>query len=109
MSFRSVIFAPVGGGNTTASDRQDLTASLATVTSTAAIPINFPAFNFRANVDMNIRFGSTGIPAAAATDFQIPANTVITFSTTKMTNVIRIFNPTAGTGAYWIQPLTIAG
>jgi hypothetical protein len=109
MSFRSVIFAPVGGGNTSASDRQDLTAQLATVTSSAAIPINFPAFNFRANVEMNIRFGSTGIPAAAATDFQVPANTIVTFAMTKQCNVIRIFNPTGGNGNYWIQPLTIAG
>lgn len=95
--------APVGGGASTTADKS---ATLATVTSTAEIALAaFQYFALNASGDINIRFGQPGMPAAAATDFRIPAGTTVIYPVTKQNPSIRLFNATGGTITYYIQPL----
>lgn len=99
------IYVPDGGG---ASSTADITAALATVTSSAEIVLGpNRIFNITATGALTIRFGVSGMPAASAADFQIPANTVMTFSLGPVggNDRIRVFNTTASSITYWIQPL----
>lgn len=85
-----------------------VTAQLATVTSSAAIDCTAYRFIlFCANTNMNIKFGTSSVAAAAATDFLIPANTIVKLQVAKNNSFIRIFNPTGGNGNYFIQSLFV--
>jgi hypothetical protein len=62
-------------------------------------------FALNATGDINIRCGNSGMPAAAATDFRIPAGTTVTYQVPSQWDRIRLFNPNAGSVTYYIQPL----
>lgn len=102
------IASPVGGSTASAATA-DQTGSLTTGTGTAEIVLGpFQMFAFNANGDINIRFGNAGMPAAAATDFRVPGGVVATYQCNRQHTSIRLFNATAGTVTWWIQPLTVA-
>lgn len=100
MAIFSSVLAPAGAG-------QDLTASIGTTTSSAEILLTaYQYFAICANQDINIRFGPTGVSAASASDFRIPANTIAIYPVSKQNPALRIFNPDASTSVtYWIQRL----
>lgn len=102
------IFTPKGG-STGASTTSDINGTIATVTSSAEIVLNrYTIFAINATGDVNIRFGNAGMPAAAATDFRIPAGVVATYQIPAQYDRIRLFNAGGGTITYWIQPMTQA-
>lgn len=85
----------------------DASASLAATTSTAEISLGpYAVVNISASGPINIKFGKTGMTAAAATNFQVPANTIVTYQVSKSEPFIRIFNPGGGSINYWIQFLS---
>jgi hypothetical protein len=49
-------------------------------------------FAINATKDITIKFGVTGMGAAAATDFRIPTNATMTFDTGEAYTHIRVFN-----------------
>lgn len=49
-----------------------------------------------ASASLHIRFGRTGMAAAAATDFFVPACAMPTFDTGSEFTHVRVFNPNAG-------------
>jgi hypothetical protein len=103
MAIFTSIFIPVGGGS---ASTPDVSATLATVTSSAEIVLNrYSIFAFNANGDTNIRFGNAGMPAAAATDFRIPSGVIAVYQVPAQWDRMRIFNPTGGNVTYWIQPM----
>lgn len=86
------------------------TASLNTVTSTAAITIGADRkFIVRATGDFNLKMGTSSLSAATASDFQFGGATtganVYTLSTGPNCTSIRIFNPGGSSITYWLQPL----
>lgn len=54
------------------------------------MPLGTPGSTTAANI--NLKLGPAGLSAAAATDFGIPVNTVLTFDTGDTFNSIRVFN-----------------
>lgn len=54
---------------------------------------------------INVKFGPTGLAAAAATDFGIPANTLVTFDTGEEFRSIRIFNNGSTTADIYVMRL----
>lgn len=105
MAIFTSIFVPVGG-STAGSSTADISASLAGTTSTAEITLGrYSLFVINANGDINIRFGNSGMPAAAATDFRIPGNGMAVYQLPAQYDRFRIFNPSATAINYWIQPL----
>lgn len=103
MAIVQAILSPLGGGS---ASTPDITAALAATTSTGEIVLNrYTLFAFNATTDMNIRFGNAGMPAASATDYRIPANTIVVYQIPAQYDRMRVFNPTAGSGNYFIQPL----
>lgn len=99
------IFIPVGG-STSGSTTADLNGTVAATSSSAEIVLGrYQLFAINANGDVNIRFGNSGMPAAAATDFRIPASVVATYQVPQQWDRLRIFNPGGATITYWIQPL----
>lgn len=88
------------------SEEAAITATLGATTSTSEIVLGFDRkFAVTATGAFNLKMGTTGMTAAAATDFEFPASAVFTIATTSATDRIRIFNPGAGNISYWIQPL----
>jgi hypothetical protein len=105
MAVFSAIFSPVGG-STAGSTTADLNGTVAGTSSSAEIVIGrYQLFAFNANGDLNIRCGNSGMPAAAATDFRIPAGVVVTYQVPAQWDRIRLFNASASTVTYWLQPL----
>lgn len=105
MAVFTSIFCPVGG-STAGSTTADISGTLTATTSTAEIILGrYTIFAINANADINIRCGNSGMPAAAATDFRIPAGVVATYSVPEQWDRIRLYNATAGGLTYWIQPL----
>jgi len=105
MATFSSIFIPVGG-STSSSATADISASLAATTSTAEIVLNrYTIFAINATGDINIRFGNSGMPAAAATDFRIPNGVIATYQIPAQYDRIRLFNAGASSISYWIQPM----
>lgn len=100
------IFVPAGG-STVGSTTADVTGTITTLASTAEIILGrYQLFALNANGDINIRFGNTGMPAAAATDFRLPAGSIVTYRIPAQYDRFRLFNAGAGTVTFWIQPLT---
>lgn len=62
-------------------------------------------FIFSSDTDSNLKFGVSGMAAAAVTDFYIPAKTLVRFDLGAAFDRVRIFNTTAGTNGYTIQKL----
>lgn len=109
MAIFAAIFSPIGGA-TASGATADVTATLATVTSSAEIVLGLNTlFAINATGDVHIRFGNAGMPAASTADFRIPGGVVATYPLNRNHDRIRIFNPSAGNTTYWIQPLTSAG
>lgn len=105
MAIYTSIFVPVGG-STAGSTTADINGTVLAATSSAEIVLSrYQLFAINANGDINIRFGSAGMPAAAATDFRIPANVVATYQVPQQWDRFRLFNNGATTVTYWIQPL----
>ena len=105
MAIYTSIFSPVGGA-TANSNTADLSATLGGTTSTAEIVLNrYTLFAINATGDINIRCGNSGMPAAAATDFRIPAGTTATYAVPEQWDRIRLYNAGASSITYWIQPL----
>ena len=99
------IFVPVGG-STAGSTTADLSNTITGTTSTGEIVLGrYTIFALNANGDVNIRCGNSGMPAAAATDFRIPAGTTVTYQVPEQWDRIRLYNASASTITYWIQPL----
>lgn len=79
-----------------------VTATLGAAASTAEIVLgNNASFFITCAGDFHVKFGNSGMAAAAASDFQFPANSVQHLFTGDHTDRIRVFS-TAG-GVYWIQ------
>jgi len=110
MSTFAAIFDPIGGSTASAATA-DLSAALGATTSTAELLAGqkYVLFAINATGDINIRFGNAGMPAAAATDFRIPAGVTATYRLNQNHDRIRIFNPGASSINYWIQPMTSSG
>lgn len=105
MAVFTSILTPVGG-STAGSTTADLNGTITTVTSSAEIVLGrYQLFAINASGDINIRFGNSGMPAAAATDFRIPSGVIATYQIPQQYDRFRIFNPTGATITYWIQPL----
>lgn len=99
MATFSSIFIP--RGNETSS------ASLAATTSTAEIVLaKDTIFAVNATADINIKFGVSGMSAAASTDFRIPAGTTATFDLGYAYDRIRLYNAGAASLNYFILPLS---
>ena len=99
------IFTPVGG-STSGSTTADLTGTITTTASTTEINLGrYQLFAINATDDINIRCGNSGMPAAAATDFRIPAGTTVTYMVPQQWDRIRLYNAGATTVTYWIQPM----
>jgi hypothetical protein len=100
------IFVPFEG-STAGSTTADLSSTVLTVSSSAEIVLNrYSICAINANGDINIRRGSVGMPAAAATDFRLPANQTFTFQVPENWDRIRIYNPGGSTITYWIMFMT---
>jgi hypothetical protein len=105
MATFSSIFIPVGGSTASAATA-DLSAALGGTTSTAEIILGrYTIFAINANGDINIRCGNSGMPAAAATDFRIPSGVIATYQVPEQWDRIRLYNASATSINYWIQPL----
>lgn len=108
MAIFTSIFVPKGG-STAGSTTNDLTATIATVTSSAEIVLGrYTIFAINANTDLNIRFGNSGMPAASVADFRLPANAIAVYQVPAQWDRLRVFNPSGGNSTYWIQPLSAA-
>lgn len=105
MAIYASIFVPVGG-STAGSTTADLSGTVGATSSSGEIVLSrYQLFAINATTDLNIRFGNSGMPAAAATDFRIPAGVVATYQIPAQYDRFRLFNSTAGSSSYWIQPL----
>lgn len=105
MAIFSAIFVPVGGSTASAATA-DLTGTITAASSTSEIVLGrYTLFAINATSDMNIRFGNSGMPAAAVTDFRIPSGVVATYQVPEQWDRIRLFNNGASSITYWIQPL----
>jgi hypothetical protein len=105
MAIFTGIFVPVGGSTAT-SATADLSSTITTSTSSAEIVLGrYSIFAINATGDINIRCGNSGMPAAAATDFRIPAGVVATYQVPQQWDRIRLYNAGGSTITYWIQPL----
>lgn len=62
-------------------------------------------FYLIANGDLNIRFGSTGLTAATASNFYLPSKTGTRYDSGRTGMAMRLFNPTGSTVTWWIQTL----
>lgn len=88
-------------------EAKDVTATLATVTATAEILIGINnIFAIQATDDMHIKFGTTGMAAASASNWKIPAGSIFKYDMGRAVDTIRLFNPTGATITYWIQFLS---
>lgn len=84
-----------------------LNASLNTVTSTAEIVLGPNViFEINSDQDINIAFGVSGMAAASASDWRVPANTVKRYDTGNLRTSIRLFNPSGSTSHYWVMRVT---
>jgi hypothetical protein len=105
MATYASIFVPVGG-STTGSTTADLSGTILTTSSSGEIVLGrYQFFAINANGDVNIRFGNSGMPAAAATDFRIPDGIIATYAIPQQYDRFRLYNAGASTVTYWIQPL----
>lgn len=106
MALFAAILAPAGGGNTNASDRADKTGTVLTTAASSQIDLSaYQYIAFNANDDIHIRFGNGTVPTPTTSDFRIPKNTLCIYPITKQNPSIKLYNPTASTVTYWIQPL----
>lgn len=99
------IFIPVGGSTSSAATA-DLNGTVNAASSSAEIVLGrYQIFAINASGDVNIRFGNSGMPAAAATDFRIPSGVVATYQVPEQWDRLRLFNNGASAITYWIQPM----
>jgi hypothetical protein len=88
------------------SEEAPVTATLGATTSSAELVLGAGSlWGFVATTDMHIRVGPTGLGAATAAYFRIPANILFTLELNRNHPSIRIFNPTAGNGVYHLVKL----
>ncbi len=105
MAVFSSILVPAGA-STAGSTTADKTGTITTAASSAEIVLGrYQLFAINATGDLNIRFGNSGMPAAAATDFRIPAGVIATYQIPAQYDRFRLFNAGGSTITYWIQPL----
>lgn len=82
-------------------------AALTNGSSTAEIILGTNAiFAVNSTKDVTIKFGNSGMAAAAATDYRIPANQQTTLDTGTAFSSIRIFNVDAAAGDVYVQKLS---
>lgn len=87
-------------------DQNPTKQTLATVTAGAEIVIGHDSYvAISSDADYHIDFGPAGMGAPSAANFYVPAKLVTIFNTGSQGS-LRIFNPTAGNGNYYIQVLT---
>ena len=71
-------------------------AGLAAAASSAVLELGINTiFAINGTDAFNIRFGKSGMDPASATNFRIPANTIVVFSMGQAFTHIRVFNDTA--------------
>lgn len=105
MAIFTSIFVPAGG-STAGSTTADLSGTVLATSSSAEIVLyRYQLFVINANGDINIRFGNSGMPAAAATDYRIPVNGTAVYQLPQQYDRFRLYNPGASSVTYWIQPL----
>lgn len=105
MAIFTSIFVPAGG-STAGAATADVNGTITAGASSAEIILSrYQLFAINATGDINIRFGNSGMPAAAATDFRIPAGVIATYQIPAQYDRFRLFNNGASTITYWIQPL----
>lgn len=86
-----------------------ITGSVTAAASSGEVVIgSLRPFAIVADAAINVKFGVSGMTAADATAYRIPANTEKIYFLGKPYDRIRIFNP-AGTTNYWIQFLFAQG
>lgn len=96
MALQTTVFAFDTGAGSAA------TATLGAAASSAEIVFaNDSILLITCTADFHVKFGNSGMAAAAATDFQFPANSVQQLYLGDHCDRIRIFS-TAG-GTYWVQ------
>lgn len=84
----------------------DSTGTVSAGTSSAEIDIApNQIFYLIANGDLNIRFGSTGLGAASASNFYLPGKTGTRYDSGRTGMAMRLWNPTSGSVIWWIQTL----
>lgn len=87
---------------------QDTTksAALASGSSTAEIVLGTNVtFTVWGTQQINVRFGPAGLSAATATDFGIPANTLVILDTGEEFKSIRVFNNGASAADIYVMRL----
>jgi len=86
---------------------EQLNGTINSATSSAEISVGFGRiFALNADQDVMIRFGTTGMSAASATNFRIPANSYVQFDLGTQLSHIRLFNNGSVTANWFIQYLS---
>lgn len=106
MAVLSGVFTPLGG-STANSTTADIQGTINATTSSSEIVLSkYMLFAINSTDDMNIRFGNAGMPVASNADFRIPGGTTVIYQMSQQFTRIRLFNATAATITYWIQPMS---
>src|SRR5580704_5299 len=100
MATISSIFVPAGG-STAGSNTADVNGTVSATSSSSEIILSrYQVFAINANGDVNIRFGNSGMPAAAATDFRIPVGFIATYQIPQQYDRFKLYNPGGTTVTY---------
>jgi hypothetical protein len=100
MSYISAILSPSGSAT-------QKVAALATVTSSGELVFgNNVLVSINATKDITIAWGTSGMSAAAATDYRLPANTVLLFDLGQNYDRIRVFNLDASAVDVYAKPFS---
>jgi len=97
--------------STPSQETQLKTAALAITTSSAEIVIGInKVFEINSDQDITIAWGTSGMGAATAANFRIPANTMMRYDMGSAFSSIRVFNLSGTTTAnIYIQPVSKLG
>ena len=92
----------------TFSEEPCITASLNASTASSAILLGTSRnFAIVASGAFCLTMGGSTMSAATASAFEFPGGAVFTVATSGATDHISIYNPTASSITYWIQPLAL--
>jgi hypothetical protein len=84
-----------------------ITTAVSANASTAEIVIGFRyIFSIICDSDMHVKWGVSGMAAATASNFLIPAKMLVTMDMGESFDRVRVFTATGATGNIYILPLT---